>query len=126
MRDGTKLAELIEILERGGVWKTDELSSEMSVDVDVVRNYVHVIRRKFLDGKDVPYIYTAAVGGYTLKGSSENVVYESKRRMAMGYGVLINGVFVFKRCRKIASKAFKALNIQYKPKALTVKQLMYK
>lgn len=126
MRDGTKLAELMDVLEKGGVWTTDELSDELGVDADGVRNMVHNIRRKFLNGEDVPYVYSAAVGGYTLDGDKVNVVFESKRRMAMGYGVLVNGVFVFKRCKKIASTAFKALNIQYKPKALTIAQLTHK
>jgi len=125
-RSSTKLDELREVLERGGVHKTSELANELDVSNLKVNALVHDYRAKFLNGENLPYIYSAMGGGYTMDDSGEHVAWESKKRISMGYSVIANGVFVFKRCRKIAAKEFAALNIAYRPQMLTVKQLLAK
>jgi len=121
----SKSTELLSILGRGGIYTTKELAKEMDIDKLAVHSIVRSVRMRFLDGKKVPYIYITG-SGYTLEESPEYVAYESKKRLSMGFGILANGVFVFKRCRRIATKEFEALRIQYKPQMFTVKQLTLK
>ena len=68
------------------------------------------------------YIF-ATKGGYTTDNKPEHVMYEARLRMAMGTGVLINGIYVFKTSKKIAAKNFRQLKIEYKPKLLEIGQI---
>jgi len=123
----TKLSELMDVLNRDGIYSTEELAQELDVSKRFIHSLIREWRRKFLDGgKDIKYVYSAAGGGYTVQEAPEHVVWESKKRLSMGFGVIANGVFVFKRCKRIAAKEFAALNIQYRPQMLTVKQLIAK
>ena len=118
-----KQEELIMVLERGDAFTTSEISDELGVPKQAVRQLVSSIRKRFLDGQeDVTYIYTTP-RGYSLDEKPEDVAYESKLRMQIGFGVLINGSFVFKRCKKIACSQFNALRLEFKPKMLTVKDI---
>jgi len=119
IQKSSKAYELIEVLERGGTWSTQELADELNLEKHAIRALVGRVRKSFLEEENstVPYIYTTK-GGFTLEGKPEDVVYESKLRYAIGVGVLVNGVFVFKRCKKISPKQFANLNVTYKPKML--------
>lgn len=125
LRD-SKAKELLAFLSKGGIWNTSELAKELSVDKKKVTNLVQNVRKHFLKGEEgIPYIFTTGIG-YTLEEKPEHTAYETKMRMQHGYGVLMNGVYVFKRCKQIAPKMFEGLSIAFKPKMLTVARLIQK
>jgi hypothetical protein len=111
-----KEEELLDILNRGGVHTTHKIAKEMRIDEPRVRTLIKAIRNKFINYNLGDYIYTAP-NGYTTEESKENTIYESNMRMKIGFGVLLNGSFVFRRAKRIALKEFKGLTIQYKPLA---------
>ena len=117
-------AEVQDILHRGGTWTTSELSEEVGVRDDKVRMLVKKLRKKYLENHPevARYVFTTK-GGYTIDEKPEHVMYEARMRMAMGTGVLFNGVYVFKRGRKIALQNYKKLRIEYKPKLLQIEKL---
>jgi hypothetical protein len=121
-----KAQELVKTLEQGGVWTSDDLAKELNVQKVKVSRIVRNVRKKFLESKtDAPYIFTTGQG-YSIEEKPEYVAFESKMRLQQGYGVLINGVYVFKRCKFLAPKMFTQLSIAYKPKMLTVDKLIRK
>lgn len=109
-----KEQELLDILNRGGIYSTTKLSKEMRLVDSKVRALVHSIRYKFLDGFGDTYIYSTPTG-YTIEESKENTIYESNMRMKLGFGVLLNGAHIFKRAKMIAPKEFRGITVQYKP-----------
>jgi len=113
-----KKMELIEILTRGGVWSTEELSKELGVSKKRVRVLVKSLRINYLNKNGMErYVYLTK-GGYTIDELPEHVVYESKFRMKMGFGVLINGTHPFRKCKAINLLGYKNLMISFKPKML--------
>lgn len=105
----------------GGIYSSLEIAKELDTSVEEIRKGVRKIRSKFLNGNEEfdRYVYTTK-GGYTLDHKPEHVMYEARLRMAMGTGVLINGVYVFKTGKKIATRNFHQLKIEYKPKLLEI------
>lgn len=116
---------LQEILHRGGVWTVSELADEVGVTKSKLRRIVKGLRRKFYDNHTevALYIFTTK-GGYTIDDKAENVMYEARMRLAMGTGVLLNGVYVFKRGKTIAARNFSNLKVEYRPKMLTIGKLL--
>ena len=97
-----------------------ELAEKAKMSVAQVVNTIRNIRRKHNEGKDAPYIYTCQLG-YTLE---EEPVWESKMRLQSGYGTLINGIPVFKMCKKLKLKEYQTLRLELKPQAMTIQQLL--
>jgi hypothetical protein len=116
--------DVYEVLERGGVWSTKEIAKELDIDVVEVRKEIRKLRLAFLNGnKEVEHYVFLTKGGYTMDNKPEHVMYEARFRMAMGTGVLINGVYVFKTGKQIAAKNFEQLKIAYKPQLLQIGKL---
>jgi len=115
MKDTTVEKGVLDILKEGGVWGSKEMAESLSIEIPKLRDAVRKIRRRFLDGEEVPYIFTAK-GGYTVDEKPENVMYEARMRLAFGTGVLLNGVHVFRRGKRIAAKNFSVLRVEYKPR----------
>ena len=115
---------IYEILQQGGVWSTKELAKEADISVADVRKEIKKLRFKFLNNvKDVEHYIFTTRGGYTMDTKPEHAMYEARLRIAMGTGILINGVYVFKTGKKIAEKSFKQLKIEYKPKLLEISKI---
>ena len=120
----SKKQQLFNVLKNGGYWTVNELSKEIDVAPLQVRELIRQLRKGFLENGTVDnYIYTTKFG-YTIDEKPENVMYEARLRMALGVGTLINGIWVFKKSKSIAHKQFRDLNISYKPKMLTVQNLI--
>lgn len=119
----SKVQELMETLERGGVFTSEELSKELGIKKTVVNRLVSQARKKFLNGSDTPYVYTTG-HGYTLEEDKLHVIYESGLRLKQGFGILANGVHVFGRAKKIAGPRFDNLKIAFKPKMITVDNIL--
>lgn len=119
-----KAQELVSVLAKGGVWTSEELAKELDITKVKVSRVVRNVRKKFLEGKtDASYIYTTGQG-YSVDEKPEYTAFESKMRLQQGYGILVNGIWVFKRCKLLAPKMFAQLSISYKPKMLTVDKLI--
>ncbi len=119
-----KQEEILKFLNEETVIKTTELAKKVDMSTIQLRLAIKQLRKKFLAGEEnIDYIYTTK-GGYTTRGSKEDVMYESQMRLKLGIGVLVNGVYVFKRCKKIAKTDFSKLNIAYKPKMLTLNNVI--
>jgi len=115
----TKLSELIDLLSQGGEWPTKELAKHLNIKDTDVRSLVKVARGRVLRGdKDTPYIYITKLG-YSTDVRKTHLVYESTLRYKLGWGVLMNGIPVFKKLRMLAPKDFSALKITFNPKAIT-------
>lgn len=115
---------LLEILKRGGTWSTIELSKSLNVEKKQISELVRQLRRSFLENGEVDvYVYTTK-GGYSIDEKPENVIYEAHLRMALGVGILLNGVYVFKRGNNIAHKQFINMNIAYKPKLIELQHII--
>lgn len=114
---------LIEFLNGAGTATKGDIAKMLGISKLRVGSLVRQIRRKFLEGKFSTYIYTTKYG-YTTNSSLENVVYESRLRMQIGFGVLLNGVYVFKRCKALSSRTFNQLSIEFQPKAITVNKVI--
>jgi len=117
------MVELQKILDRGGVWSAKDLSDELNREVLVIRRLIRRLRKAFLSGKNDRWVFTTK-GGYTMDEKPEHVAYESRLRFAMGTGMLLNGVYVFKRCRQIGIREFKGLMVEYKPKMFTINKVL--
>lgn len=117
--------DIYEILERGGVWSSKELAEELGIKQAEARLSIKKLRKMFLSNSDKihRYVFTTK-GGYTIDNKPEHIMYEARMRMAMGTGVLINGIYVFKTGKKIATKHFSQLKVEYKPKMLTIGEIL--
>lgn len=122
-KEQTKADELIDVLARGGIYTTTELAKELDVDEKVVRLLVRKIRKQVLNGEQQSWIYTTGMG-YSMDEEKEHVVYESSLRMKMGFGVLVGGLPVFQKCKKIAGVQFNNLHVSFKPKLLKINSLI--
>ena len=114
---------VLEVLDKGGVWGSKEMADHLSIEIPKLRDVVRKIRKKFLGGMEVPYIFTAK-GGYTVDEKPEYVMYEARLRMALGVGVLLNGVHVFRRGKRIAAKNFSVLRVEYKPRMAELEKVL--
>jgi predicted small secreted protein len=121
----SKVTELLDILKVGGVYTTKELAKELDISQQEVRMLVKQARKQVLGGKDVPWIYTTGEG-YSTDDEKEYAVFESGMRMKIGFGVLVNGIPVFQKCRQIAGKELNQLCIEFRPKLLTIDGILKK
>ena len=118
------IKQMLDFMNNGGIYSSKELAKEFKIPAKEIRKIVRQVRMKFLKGsKEVDqYIFTTR-GGYTTDHKPEHVIYEARLRMAMGTGILINGVYVFKTGKKIAFKNFNQLKIEYKPRFLEIEKI---
>ena len=115
--------ELLEILSDDSVHSTLDLADELNCGKNRVRDIVRMCRQRFNNGDGDTWVYCTR-GGYTTSNAKEHVSYESRLRLAMGMGVLINGAFVLKQMRRIAQKDFGSLMIEYRPKMIEMGKLI--
>jgi len=111
--------EVLDILEMGGVKSAKALAEAANIAPLAARSTVRSLRMKFLDGHDDVKSYIVLTkGGYTVEESQANLYYEASFRFRLGFGVLHNGMYVFRRCKQLKSRDFAELKLEYKPKAL--------
>jgi hypothetical protein len=124
-----KEQELMDILEREEYANSRELGNELNLEPEFVTKLVQNIRRKHRINQErtanppTKRIYTTRYG-YSIVVRPEYVVYEARLRMANGIGTLLNGSDVFKKAKKIASKSYKKLQIEYHPSVKKISQLV--
>jgi DNA-binding winged helix-turn-helix (wHTH) protein len=120
-----KMKELYEILNRGGVSSSDDLSDELGIDKSKVRLLISSLRDRFRSNDESVelWIYTTK-GGYTVDEKPEHVMYESRLRLQLGIGAIVNGAHVFKRAKMIASSNYSSMMLEFKPKALIMGSLI--
>ena len=112
-----ELSELLSELDEGGVHSTIALAKELDSTPERIRMLVAISRRHYNNGNSDTWIYTAR-GGYTTDDKAQHVVYEGKMRMSRGMGILMNGMPVFAKMRKVAIADFRNLMVAYKPRML--------
>ncbi len=120
-----KVKALLVVLEQGGIWTVDNLARELLIDRKKLRLLVASLRRKFMAGHDVPYIFTTGTG-YTIEEKPEHIAFESRMRLRQGYGILLNGIYVFKRYKQLSPKAWDNLYVSFKPRVLPINKLLIK
>lgn len=113
--------ELLHELANVGSVTSETLSKKLGIERTRVPRLVKSIRKRFLEGESIPYIYITELG-YSTKDNIENAVYEARLRMKIGFGYLINGRPVFKKCKSFIGKSVdaKMLISEFKPKMITV------
>jgi len=117
--------DLLDIMQDGGVYTVDQLSDELNRTKERVRRIVKRARDKFNDGnKSVDYWVYSTRGGYTIEEKPEHAMHETRMRMRMGMGVILNGAHVFRTAKRIAARDFGAFQIEHKPKMLTMGRLI--
>lgn len=119
MRNYRKTNELLEILSHGGTHDKFTLAKELGyTNPNQVNTLICQLRRRVLAGENIPYPYTNGKG-WTIETDVQAVTYEATMRMRQGYGVLLNGIPVFRKCKVLAPKALKSMTIAFKPKMIT-------
>ena len=114
----SKLAKgLWSILSDNNVHATNDLADELNCSKDKVRAIIQLHRKRFNSGEEDTWVYLTR-GGYTVDGRPEHVAYESRFRLAMGTGVIMNGMYVLKQMKRLAFKEFNGMMLEYKPKML--------
>ena len=108
---------LLDILGDGGVHSSAELADELNRPRERIYAIVKKARDYFNKGR-VDYRVWSTSGGYTTSEKAEHAMYEARKRLSMGMGVLLNGDYVFAKARMLAKKEFNALKITYQPKML--------
>lgn len=113
------MKELVNVLSRGGVHSVEDLSDEMNRTKERIRIVVQKVRKRFNfgDKEFQTWVYTTA-GGYTIEEKPEHMAYESRLRLNMGLGVILNGAHVLNQMKRLALKDFNGMMIEYKPRML--------
>jgi hypothetical protein len=119
----SKTLELIEILERGGIHSIHELMEELGVDERRVRGIVKILRDRHNKGKEIPWIH-ATGRGFTLTTSPSSIIKESSRRLKMSAGVMMNGIPVFSKAKKIASSQLASLRVQHNAEFIKIGKIL--
>ena len=109
---------------RGGVWSSRQLEKSTGYGNSQVRRIIRTLRIKFMDNDEKvrKYIYLTA-NGYSIEEKAEYMLYETNFRLRLGYGVLYNGRHVLTKCKRLTSKGFNNLMIEYKPKVALLAKL---
>ena len=115
--------ELFGILSDEKVHSSFDLSEELNCSISRVRNLVRTCRQRFNNGDGDSWIYVTK-NGYTISDKPEHVSYEARLRLAMGFGILINGAFVLKQMKRIAQKDFGNLMIEYRPRMIEMGKIV--
>ena len=63
------------------------VAEKLGMTVEEVQRNIKVIRRRVIQGYDIPYIFTGP-HGYSMKESTENIMYESKMRIKRGIAII--------------------------------------
>ena len=115
--------ELLTLLEKGRALTVGDLKKRMGIKPTRIMYTVRMLRKKFLDDYDVPYVFTSP-DGYTLDDKISNLAYETKFRFNMGTAIILNGAYVYKRLKQKSLKNFQEVFVEYKPKMLEMKTVM--
>jgi len=116
---------LLDIMQDGAIHSAEELADELNRTKDRVRLVVKKARQKFNNGDlDVDCWIYSTRGGYTIDEKPEHVMHEARMRYRMGIGVILNGAHVFSTAKRIAIKDFGTLQIELKPKMLSMGKLI--
>lgn len=112
--------DIFEILEdEGGVHSVVDIADRLNRTPGQVRRAVRRLRRRFneLDEKITQWIFTTK-GGYTMDEKPEHALYESRLRLSMGTGVILNGMYAIKTSKRLALSEFNKMMVVYRPKML--------
>ena len=117
--------DLYNFLIKGGVHTSEDLAKHFDLTINGVRSLIRALRKRFNEGdEDISHYIFTTQAGYSTDEKPEYCAYEAGMRFAQGTGVLINGVYVFKRTKKFAVKEFSRLRIQYKPRILALEKIV--
>lgn len=117
--------EIYESLKGKESLSAKEIAATIGISDGKVRSSIARLRRAYLDSNDQVENYPVLTkNGYSLKGSRENLLYEAGFRIRLGFGVLSNGRYVFKRCKLIGGQKFAELRGEFKPKLLDLNRVI--
>lgn len=109
-----KIIELLKELDepvRGRI-----IAQSLKTTSEVIYRIVSQLRRIHTRrDRKVPYIYITKKG-YVIRECREAVLYETEMRMSRGLSTIINGKFIFDRCRRLSLSSYNNLQSFYKPR----------
>lgn len=113
-----------EILRRAGVHSKGGIEHETGLVSSQIGTVIRSLRQRFLNGSDDVdcYIFTTQ-HGYSTDDKPEYVAYESRLRVSIGMGTLLNGVYCFKRCRRLNFREYKGIMVKYKTGLIETKKV---
>lgn len=115
----SKTKEIMEILSRGGIHSTQEISDEIDASKDATRHLIASIRKSSNRGGKYPYIFITKQG-YTLDATASGVIYETGLRLKHSVGTIVNGHPAFQKAKKIAVSQLDGLKAKYKPEFIKI------
>ena len=121
----TDAHELLDILKGGGVYSVNDLADEMNRTKERIRRIVSRVRRRFNDGDERfdSWIFSTA-NGYSIEEKAEHAAFETRLRMRMGMGVIMNGVHPMKTMKRMLPKQFEQLSLEFKPRLITMNKVV--
>ena len=118
----TREEEVLGVLNQRELVTAEELEQSTSIPRVAIAYTIRKIRKKFLEGYEVPYIFTAK-GGYTLRETASTLAHETRTRLKMGTSIILNGSYVYEKFKKKALRGFQEVFMEYKPKLLDMSNM---